>query len=122
MCRRPLFYMAPMGRRPVGNATHIRMVGILSFNLWQSIPGLSQNSTSIADPCVNSRRHVRQIDGRSLHDFVPFYWATHTPMQYALTVRDKLVSQDKLVFFVFDAEEMASVAGYFDDGWQCRQR
>ncbi len=110
MCKRPLYYMAPMGPPPAGNAALIRVIGIQSYNQRHKIPQLDQFVSSIADPSVNQRRHWRQIGERSLHDFVPFYWATHTPMQY-VTMRNKVIPQDDLVFFVCDAEEILELPG-----------
>jgi hypothetical protein len=98
--------MAPMGAPPKGNAALIRVIGILSYNQRHRFPVLEKLVSSIADPSVNQRRDWRKVGDRSLHDFVPFYWATHTPMQYVQTIRDKVISQDDLVFFVCDAEEI----------------
>lgn len=32
MCKRPLYYMAPMGPNPTGNALSIDLIGVLSYN------------------------------------------------------------------------------------------
>ncbi len=110
MCKRPLYCMAPMGPPPAGNAAMIRVIGILSYNQRHKNPQLGQFVSSIANPSVNQQRHWRQIGERTLHDFVPFCWATHTPMQY-VTMRDKVIPQDELVFFVCDAEEILELPG-----------
>jgi hypothetical protein len=68
-----LYYMAH-----IRNAPTIAAFGILPYNQIHSNPQVAAQIQSIADPFVNHRRHLRVIDGRSLHDFVPLYWATHT--------------------------------------------
>ena len=102
---RPLYYVAPIGPAPLGNATLIRMFGVWSYNRrhakTQQCPVFQEMTTSIADPEVNSRRDRRSIDGRPLHDYANLYWVTHTPMQYVLQI-----PKDELVFFVFDADEI----------------
>jgi len=101
-----LYYMAPMQ-----SAAAIALLGILSYNQRQRVPALDKLSVSIADPFVNARRHWRQINGRSLHDFVPLYWATHTPMQYVVTRKTRTLREDDLVFFVLDAAQVLTVPG-----------
>jgi len=93
------------------NAASIALLGILSYNQLQRLPELDKLSVSIADPFVNRRRHRRQINGRSLHDFVPLYWATHTPMQYVDTVKNGTLPEDDLVFFVLDAGQVLTLPG-----------
>lgn len=96
-----LHYMAPMQ-----NAPSIAALGIYSFNHGQKVIP-AELRLSIADPAVNQRRHgITFGAGNRLHDFVPLYWATHTPMQYVLTVRDGTVDQDDLIFFVCDARKI----------------
>lgn len=101
-----LYYMAPMQ-----NAALIALFGILSYNQRHRVPAIDKVSVSIADPFVNARRHCRQINGRSLHDFVPLYWATHTPMQYVVTIKNGTLAQDDLVFFVLDAVQVRTLPG-----------
>lgn len=101
-----LFYMAP-----IQNAPYIAQYGVMSFNRVRSHSALTTASRSIADPFVNARRHSRFIDQRSLHDYVPLYWVTHTPMQYVVTIRDGKLSQEDLVFFVFDAQRVLQLPG-----------
>ena len=91
------------------NAPSIARRGILSFNALRENSDLRESSVSIADPFVNNRREGRQLDGRSLHDFVPLYWATHTPMQYVVT--DQRLPQEDLVFFVLEAERILDLPG-----------
>ncbi len=101
-----LFYMAP-----IQNAAPIAALGILSYNQRHSMPALDSLTTSIADPFVNARRHGKQIGGRSLHDFVPLYWATHTPMQYVVTVKNGILRENDLVFFSLDAAQVLTLPG-----------
>lgn len=96
-----LYYMAPLS-----NAAVIRVLGIYSYNRIQGIrenPDLRGLLPSIADPMVNRRRHRRPLGTKTVHDFVPFYWATHTPMQYVVTVKEDWLPQDQLVFFLCDS-------------------
>jgi hypothetical protein len=95
-----LYYMAPLG-----NAATIAAFGILSYNTIHANGDLDAVVQNIADPFVNSRRHRRMIDGRSLHDYVPLYWATHTPMQYVVTFHQNL-PQEQLIFFVLDSDRV----------------
>jgi hypothetical protein len=99
-----LYYMAPMANAPL-----IALIGILSYNCVQSNPSLP--SVSIADPFVNNRRHRIVVAGRPLHDYVPLYWATHTPMQYVITVSAGRLRQEDLVFFVIDAQAVFELDG-----------
>lgn len=94
-----LYYMAP-----IQNALFIAFLGILSYNKIQENEILEKNSISIADPFVNARR-------KRFHDYVPLYWATHTPMQYVVTIRDRKISQNELVFFVIDAKKVLDLPG-----------
>lgn len=103
---RDLYYMTP-----IANVGSILRHGILSFNNVRSDPAVASRSQSIADPNVNARRSVRSVDGRSLHDFVPLYWATHTPMQYVRTVSPGGFSQEELIFFAFAARDLLVLPG-----------
>ena len=100
-----LYYMAPEQ-----NAFWIAGLGILSYNLKAKLPDLQDVSASIADPFVNTRRHGRQVGGQDLHDYVPLYWATHTPMQYVVTHK-RLLPQDDLAFFVLNAVRVLALPG-----------
>jgi hypothetical protein len=99
-----LFYMAPFC-----NVAPIAAAGIFSYTKVHANPMLAQFATTIADPDVNRRRHRRTIDERPLHDYVPLYWAIHTPMQYVVTVKNRWLSQDDLVFFVVSAHTVAGI-------------
>lgn len=101
-----LYYMAPMQNAPL-----IALFGIFSYNRIHSVSELQVQS--IAHPFVNDRRHWRQFEGRSLHDYVPLYWATHTPMQYVVTFKDPCLPQTQLVFFVFRASRVLQLPSVF---------
>lgn len=104
--QRWLFYMAPLE-----NAALILHLGVYSYNRVNDSPELCGGRHSIADPFVNGRRHRLVINERSLHDYVPLYWATHTPMQYVVTQKEKRLEQQKLVFFLFDPSKIFAISG-----------
>ena len=98
-----LLYMAP-----IQNAALIACLGVMSYNNVNQNPALSNLSRSIADPFVNDRR--RYVHGIDLHDYVPLYWACHTPMQYVVTRRGVL-DQSELIFFRFRTNGILSLPG-----------
>lgn len=98
--------MAPMVCAP-----WIVLYGILSYNKVKQSHPIRPDTRSIADPFVNNRRDRKTIDGVPLHDYVPLYWATHTPMQYVVTLKTGRLREDNLVFLVFDSEEILSLPG-----------
>lgn len=104
--KRNLYYMAPRA-----NVRSIATHGILALNVVRKCPEIASGSSSIADPFVNARRDRTILGGRSLHDYVPLYWATHTPMQYVRTVSPGGFPQEELVFFVMDADEVLGIPG-----------
>ena len=96
-----LHYMAPLATTPL-----IAALGILSFELrgelekeaqWRQLLQL-MGSESIADQLVQHRRDRKILDGKSLHEYVPLYFGTHTPMQYVVT-RDNAEEQGQVVTF-----------------------
>ena len=105
-----LHYMAPLATMPL-----IAAQGILSYNCRLRIAQSPQmqellealGSRSIADPLVQMRRHCRTVDGVSVHDMVPLYFAVHTPMQYVVT-RD---SSTTIAFAEVDVEKVFSING-----------
>ena len=102
-----LYYMARM----VPNAAVIAVSGILSYNRVQNDPVVRSYSISIADPFVNERRSYILVGGRPVHDYVPLYWATHTPMQYVVTVSRSVLSNEDLVFFILDSAVVLRLPG-----------
>jgi hypothetical protein len=103
----PLYFMAPA--EP--NAALIAFLGVYSYNRIHAVPEIADLSVSIADPFVNNRRHGKPLAKRGLHDFVPLYWATHTPMQYVVTQKPGGLPQEQLVFFVFDSADVLAIPG-----------
>jgi hypothetical protein len=92
-----LYYMTAMN-----NILTISLFGILPRNKLEKST-LKAVSRSIDDRSVNARRGDRTIFGRSLHDFVPLYWATHTPMQYVVTKATDRIADNELVFIVLNS-------------------
>lgn len=103
---RPLYYMAPVTCAP-----WIVLYGILSYNRVRQPHPIRPDTQSIADPFVNDRRDRLTINGTSLHDYVPLYWATHTPMQYVVTIKEKRLKEPDLIFFILDSDTVLSLPG-----------
>lgn len=109
-----LHYMAPMD-----NAAMILVLGILSYNKAKDLP-----HRSVALWSVQKRRKSRiPGTGKRIHDYVPLYFVTHTPMQYVITTsaptkrRNKVLKQKNLVFIEVDATKVFSLPGViFSDG------
>lgn len=108
-----LYYMTPLE-----NATSILEWGILSYNRVKNLP-----HCSFADEYIQRRRTVILGTGKRIHDYVPLYFATHTPMQYILTTpaptkgRDRALSQEDLVFIEVNANKVFRLDGvFFTDG------
>ena len=59
--------------------------GILSF---KALKRAGIGSASLANADVQARRGRTKIVGIELHEFVPLYFATHTPMQYDVEHRN----------------------------------
>src|SRR5205823_4515799 len=111
-----LFYMVHLDTAP-----SVLLRGILSYNRARSIL-----HTSIADEGVEARRGPKSFRlGKSnehisinLHNYVPLYFATHTPMQYRITkgTRDEVPtvrSLEKLVFIVVDSKKVFLTPGVY---------
>lgn len=98
-----LYYMAPV----TPNAQLILCNGIKPRNL---VSGLIPGVRSLADPGVIRLRAKKTIHGVPLHNYVPLYWATHTPMQHNI-LQNGIVGRDDLVFFVCDSAEVLSMLG-----------
>jgi hypothetical protein len=105
---RNLYYMSPLC-----NAGAIANIGVFSHNKAARLGELGIAARSFANPSVNALRSHIPVGpcGRSLHDFVPLYWATHTPMQYIVTQGGRPELNKELVFFLFDAEELLGLPG-----------
>jgi hypothetical protein len=93
-----LYYMTAMDNIP-----NISVYGILTRNELEGSV-LYDESRSVDDRSVNSRRGDIEAFGKSLHDYVPLYWATHTPMQYVITRATDRITDNELVFIVLRAD------------------
>jgi hypothetical protein len=107
-----LHYMAP-----ITNAPSILAMGILSYNKAQMLPHQNVALWSVQE----RRESIIPGTDRQIHDYVPLYFATHTPMQYVLTrgTRDKnpVIEQKDLIFVELDALKIFRKAGVvFTDG------
>jgi hypothetical protein len=109
---RHLYYMAPLD-----NAALIVCFGIFSFNHMKDIP-----HRNIASDAVQRRRAFYvPSSGRSVHDYVPLYFATHTPMQRRLThgtgVHSPQLTEDALAIFELSARRLFALEDVvFTDG------
>ncbi len=88
---------------PVENCQSILDNGILSFNRAEEIEHINLASSS-----VQRQRDKIVIDfDKHIHDYVPLYFATHTPMQYVWTQssskKGPVLKQEELIFIDLDA-------------------
>ncbi len=81
-----LYYMLHIENVPL-----VMTKGILSYNKVRAISHIS-----FADISVQRRRDNLYIQGenRHIHDYVPLYFTTHTPMQYVLTQKKELLPKE----------------------------
>ncbi len=107
-----LYYMSHIGAVP-----SILAFGIFPFKDMESIPRLD-----ISDKKIQWRRKNRVLpDGSHLHDHVPLYFATHTPMQYVVSFGSRSyhnqIGQENLAIFEMAALDIFQIEGlYFTDG------
>lgn len=113
-----LHYMAPMG-----NAKLIAIRGILSYNQMKEAEKSSAYKEfmhklgvqSIADAYVQRRRDQIWVgdadDGKPLHDYVPFYFGIHTPMQYVVTRANIKDQQNTIILIEVDLDKIFKVSG-----------
>lgn len=118
--KRSLYYMTA-----IENIESIASYGIMCRNLIRKIPGLAESVRYIDDVGVNHRRGLRKIDDKTVHDYVPLYWATHTPMQYRITEKDHVIENEDLVFVVLKKLSLLKIPGIWStDGnaasWETR--
>ncbi|MFC1937065.1 DarT ssDNA thymidine ADP-ribosyltransferase family protein [Chloroflexota bacterium] len=101
-----LHYMTPFG-----NCQSIFDLGILSFNHAKRIQHIH-----LANPSVQRQRN-KMIPGseKPLHDYVPLYFAKHTPMQHVWTIESDeeapILNQEDLVFIDLDAFQVLQIHG-----------
>ncbi len=87
--------------------------GILPFN---ALKRARIASRSLANRDVQARRGNTRIVNIELHEFVPLYFATHTPMQYEIEHRNRFDSDDLFMLDV-SVKRIGEVARllYFTD-------
>ncbi len=73
--------------------------------------------TSIADPDVQRIRHEKKVPGgRTLHHYVPLYFAVHTPMQRKLA-KDNIGGQNQMGFAEISVSSVFDIDGVrYTDG------
>lgn len=107
-----LHYMAPMNNIPP-----IVALGIVSRNIFLQLDMQTRlrkwGHRSIGDPFVIARRDKKlcPLTDRPISDYVPLYFALHTPMQYVVTIRDKKIQQQDLVFIDVAPRHIFSIPG-----------
>lgn len=112
-----LYYMAH-----IHNIPSILEHGILCYNKARNV-----KHKSISDHHVQSRRDRRFIEGyRTIHDYVPLYFATHTPMQYVITQNGEspyYISPLFLAFIEVDPIKVFQTPGvvFTDGNSACRE-
>ena len=106
----------------IDNVPSMLANGIMSFKKVKSLGLLHYD---ISDNYVQARREHRSIPNinRSIHSYVPLYFATQTPMHYVITHSDKtkkhhsIISQDNIVFLDINAQSIFQTPGvFFTDG------
>jgi len=100
--------------------------GILSF---KALKRAGIGSPSLANSEVQARRSRKKIVGIELHEFVPLYFATHTPMQYEIEHRDgfdpdelfvadlsvQLIGEHARLLYFTDQNAASTYANFFDE-------
>lgn len=113
---RYLHYMAH-----IDNAPSILKHGILSYNKMLQAKLSYKN---ISDAFVQNRRDAK-VSGtnKTIHDYVPLYFATQTPMQYVIThsasskKRVDCIKEEELIFIDIDPINIFKKDGVvFSDG------
>lgn len=104
---------------PIHNASSILEKGIFCHNIVEMNKILHEDFSNLGV----QRRRDKFVPGtrKRLHDFVPLYFATHTPMQYRWTMETKYSSppltQGQLIFVEVDGKCVFSREGvFFSDG------
>lgn len=105
----------------INNLDSIIKNGIFSYN---SVATVRSNYIDISDPKIQKRRNrLIFLTGKSVHDYVPLYFATQTPMQYVITTsaptkgRFAKAKNDDLVFLDFELTDIFDLEGViFTDG------
>lgn len=104
-----LHYMAP-----IENIPSILQKGILCHNMIKIV---SHHDFSLRSVQKKRAKTIIEEGNQSLHDYVPLYFATHTPMQYVLTQKNCSIEQANLIFIEVDAIAVFQISGtIFTDG------
>lgn len=105
----------------IDNASSIFKYGVLSYN---KVLQLGLNHRDISDTIVQDRRAVRTLpNNKTIHDYVPLYFSTQTPMQYVVTHqastrrREHVLEEDDLIFIDIEPSKIFKLNGImFSDG------
>ena len=105
----------------IDNVVSILEKGILSYNL---VSQMHIEHRDIADQGVQQNRNKKvPLTQLSIHEYVPLYFATQTPMQYVITQsaatkgRSIVCSTKDLIFLDLDASQIFGQPGViFSDG------
>jgi len=106
-----LHYIAPMANIP-----SILARGILSYNSVEKMEHINYAPWDV------QKRREEEIPGfgKQIHDYVPLYFATHTPMQRVLTRKTKKglppLTQEELVFVEVKIDVFKIEGVVFSDG------
>jgi hypothetical protein len=101
----------------LSNLKSILAWGIFSLNAATDTPHKNVSWSEVQ----LRRRDKFLIGSLNLHDYVPFYFATHTPMQYVITHETNnstpSLTQDQLAILKIDAREVFQLSDIvFTDG------
>ena len=108
----------------INNIPSIFCHGILSRNVMKK---LSLIYTDISNPSVQNNREFKKPgilnSKKNIHDYVPLYFSTQTPMQYVVSnsarsrTTQNIVAQNKLVFIDVDPASIFTLSNMiFTDG------
>lgn len=113
-----LYYMVHMDNLP-----SIIHRGILSHNKAEHLQHQDVSLSWMQD----QREKIVPVSGKPLHEYVPLYFATHTPMQYIITHNNQwghpTIPQDDLIFIEISPLRVFITRGVvFTDGNAGRYR
>lgn len=105
----------------IDNAPSMFKYGVLSYN---KVMQMGLNHRDISDTIVQDRGAVRKFPNKkTIHDYVPLYFSTQTPMQYVVTHqaatrgREHVLQEDVLIFIDIEPSKIFELNGIiFSDG------
>lgn len=104
-----LHYMAS-----IENIPSILERGILCHNMVTTILHCDFSLRSVQE---KRAKNIIEERNQSIHDYVPLYFATHTPTQYILTQKNRSIEQANLIFIEVDAVAVFQIpVALFTDG------